>query len=73
MKTITFDPHSSFIEEARYTTENQTLRLRMNGYWYYYIGITRQKVGRFKNAVSRGGYYVSKIKGQYKMIRRKVR
>ena len=73
MKATTFNPHSSFIAEARYTEENQTLRLQIHGYWYYYIGVTKQKVGRFKNASSRGTYFAKYIKGQYKVIRRRVR
>ena len=70
-KEITID--SSFIKSASYNETKQSLRLEIGDYFYYYIGITKQKLARFRNASSRGKYYVQNIKGQYKVIRRKAK
>ena len=67
-----FDPHSSFIKEVQYTESTQTLRLKMNGHFYYYVGVTKQKLARFKKATSRGAYFSRYIKGQYKSHKRKA-
>lgn len=69
----TINPHSSFIEEAKYEEKTKTLRLKIGGAFYYYMGVTKQKFGRFRNAVSRGTYYSQFIKGKYKTIKRRVR
>jgi len=65
--------HSSFIVGAVYNEEKQCLRLQIHSTYYYYYGITRQKVARFKNAESKGKYFIAYIKGQYDMVKRKMR
>ena len=65
--------HSSFIMSAVYNVENQCLRLEIHETYYYFYGITRQKVSRFKKAQSKGKYFIRYIKGQYDVLKRKVR
>lgn len=65
--------HSSFIVGAAYNEEKQCLRLQIHSTYYYYYGITRQKVARFKKAESKGKYFIAYIKGQYDMVKRKMR
>ena len=65
--------HSSFIMGAAYNEEKQCLRLEIHSTYYYYYGVTRQKVSRFKKAHSKGKYFISYIKGQYEVIKRKMR
>ena len=62
---------STFISGAAYDETKQTLRIRIEDTFYYYLGVTRQKVARFKNAASKGSYFVKHIKGQYEVKRRK--
>lgn len=72
MKTIpTAD--SSFLKQAAYSEQKQCLRILINSTYYYYYGITIQKVYRLKNAVSAGKYFCQHIKGQYKCIKRAKR
>ena len=63
---------SLFINEAVYFVEKQVLRLQMGKFFYYYYGVTQQKVNRFKNAHSKGKYFCTYIKGQYEMAKRKL-
>lgn len=65
--------HSSFIKSAEYNEELQRLRIQIGDYWYFYYGITRQKIARFKRATSKGSYFCRYIKGRYKSIKRKVK
>lgn len=65
--------HSSFIDGAVYNEDKQYLRLTIHSTYYYYYGITRQKVSRFKKAESKGKYFISFIKGRYEMTKRKMR
>lgn len=65
--------HSSFIVGAEYNEEKQCLRLQIHSTYYYYYGITRRKVARFKKAESKGKYFISFIKGRYEMTKRKIR
>lgn len=62
--------HSSFIKSAEYNEELQRLRIEIGNYWYYYYGITRQKINRFKKSASKGSYFCKYIKGKYKVKRR---
>jgi hypothetical protein len=64
--------HSSFIKSATYNEAKQVLRLEMGNNWYYYYGVTMQKVNRFKKAASKGQYFCKYIKGQYEMAKRKT-
>ena len=66
-----FDTHSSFLGMARYDETKETLRLEIGDYWYYYYGVTKQKVTRFRKATSRGKYFIGYIKGRYDSKRRK--
>lgn len=72
MKTINLNVHSSFIVEAVYNEAKQVLRIQISDTWYYYYGVTRQKVARFSNAYSKGQYFCKYIKGQYDMAKRKI-
>lgn len=65
--------HSSFIKAAMYNEEKQMLRIEIGNYWYYYYGITRQKISRFKKAHSKGQYFCKFIKGHYESLKRKIR
>ena len=62
--------HSSFIKSAMYNEDKQSLRIEIGNYWYYYYGITRQKINRFKKSASKGSYFCKYIKGKYKVKRR---
>ena len=70
---ITISVHSSFIDSAVYNEDKQSLRIEIKGFWYYYYGVTRQKVSRFKKAESKGKYFIRFIKGQYDVLKRKTR
>lgn len=65
--------HSSFIKSAEYSENNQRLRLEIGEHWYYYYGVTKQKINRFKKATSKGKYFCTYIKGKYKVLKRKIR
>lgn len=65
--------HSSFIKSAEYNEELQRLRIEIGNHWYYYYGITKQKISRFKKAASKGQYFCKYIKGQYKTIKRVIK
>lgn len=65
--------HSSFIMSAAYNEDKQCLRLEIHSTYYYYYGVTRQKVSRFKKAESKGKYFIRFIKGQYEVLKRKAR
>jgi hypothetical protein len=69
METIT--TNSSFITDIRFEAETNKLRITINGMFYYYEGITRQKVSRLKKAVSMGRYFSKYIKGKYPVTKRK--
>lgn len=64
---------SSFIVSAAYDEGKELLRLEMGDSWYYYYGITKLKMARFKKAISKGTYFCKYIKGKYKVIKRKIR
>lgn len=64
---------SSFIKSAVYDEEKRSLRLEIGESWYYYIGVTRQKVARFKNSASKGAYFSRYIKDKYEYFKRRVR
>ena len=65
--------HSSFIMSAAYNEDKQCLRLEIHSTYYYYYGVTRQKVSRFKKAESKGKYFIRFITGQYDVLKRKTR
>lgn len=73
MSVVSISVHSSFIKSAVYNEEKQSLRIEIGEYWYYYYGVTKQKIGRFKNAASKGQYFCRYIKGQYKSVKRILR
>lgn len=64
---------SSFIEGLQYNEESQRLRVEIGNICYFYYGITKQKVARLKKATSKGWYFCTHIKGQYKTIKRRIR
>ena len=65
--------HSSFIKSAAYNEAKQSLRIEIGNTWYYYYGVTKQKINRFKKAASKGQYFCKYIKGQYKTLKRAIR
>ena len=65
--------NSSFIRSASYNEDTQCLRILISRTYYYYYGVTKQKVARFKNATSKGKYFCTYIKGKYESKRRKQR
>lgn len=69
---ITLSVHSSFIVSAAYNEERQWLRIQIGNRFYYYHGVTMQKVARFKKAASKGSYFCNYIKGKYQMTTRKM-
>ena len=73
MSTMNISVHSSFIESAMYNEEKKFLRVGIKGFWYYYYGITMQKMFRFRKAHSKGQYFCKYIKGQYEVVKRKMR
>ena len=73
MRATVISVHSSFIKSAVYNEDRQSLRIEIGNTWYYYYGVTKQKIGRFKKAASKGQYFCNYIKGQYRTIKRKVR
>ncbi len=73
MSAVSISVHSSFIKSAVYNEEKQSLRIEIGEHWYYYYGVTKQKIGRFKNAASKGQYFCKYIKGQYKSVKRILR
>lgn len=73
MATITISVHSSFIKSAMYNEDKQSLRIEIGNSWYYYYGVTKQKVSRFKKAASKGQYFCNCIKGRYRTIKRTAR
>lgn len=73
MKQVNLHVHSSFIVEALYNETKQVLRLQIKSTWYYYYGITPQKVARFKKAKSKGRYFIQYIKGKYEMAKRSIK
>lgn len=73
MGAITISVHSSFIKSAVYNEEKQSLRIEIGNAWYYYYGVTKQKISRFKKAASKGKYFCSHIKGQYKTVKRTIK
>ncbi len=64
---------SSFIGGLQYNEESQRLRVEIGNTWYYYYGVTKQKVARLKKAASKGSYFCKYIKGQYKTIKRRIK
>lgn len=72
MAQVSISVHSSFIKSAVYNMEKEVLRLEMGNHWYYYYGITQQKLARFKKAHSKGQYFINYIKGKYETSKRKV-
>lgn len=70
---ITISVHNSFIDSAVYNEEKQSLRIEIKGFWYYYYGVTIQKMYRFRKAHSKGQYFCQHIKGKYEMAKRSIR
>ena len=70
--TQTIHTHSSFLGDAVYNEEKQSLRIQIGQVWYYYYGVTMQKIARFKKAQSKGKYYCKYIKGKYEMAKRSI-
>ena len=64
---------SSFIEAIQYNVDAQRLKVIIGGTAYFYYGITKQKVARLKRATSKGWYFCTHIKGQYKTIKRRIK
>lgn len=73
MSIMIINVHSSFIKSAVYNEAKQSLRIEIGNTWYYYYGITKQKISRFKKAISKGRYFCKYIKGQYKTIKRTIK
>lgn len=65
--------HSSFIKSAAYNEDKEFLRLEIGYAWYYFYGVTKQKVARFKKAASKGKYFCTYIKGKHRTVKRKIR
>lgn len=64
---------SSFIEAIQYNVDAQRLKIIIGNTAYFYYGITKQKVSRLKRATSKGWYFCTHIKGQYKTIKRRIK
>lgn len=64
---------SSFIKSATYHKDKKRLDIQIGEMIYCYYGVTSQKVAMFKRSISKGSYYATKIKGHYKVIRRKLK
>lgn len=62
--------HSSFIKSAVYDETKKRLRIEIGNTWYYYYGVTKWTISRFKSASSKGRFFCSRIKGQYRMMKR---
>lgn len=62
--------HSSFIKSAVYNEDKKRLRIEISNTWYYYYGVTKWTIFRFKLASSKGRFFCSHIKGQYRMMKR---
>ena len=69
----TIKVHSSFIDAIQYSADAQRLKVVIGSTAYFYYGITKQKVARLKRATSKGSYFCRYIKGQYKMIKRRIK
>lgn len=69
----TIKVHSSFIDAIQYNVDAQRLKVIIGNVAYFYYGITKQKVTRLKKATSKGSYFCRYIKGQYKMIKRRIK
>lgn len=57
MSSMVISVHSSFIKSAVYNEDKQSLRIEIGNSWYYYYGVTKQKINRFKKAASKGQCY----------------
>ena len=64
---------SSFIGAIQYNVDSQRLKIVIGSTAYFYYGITKQKVARLKKATSKGWYFCTHIKGQYKTIKRRIK
>lgn len=73
MSEMVISVHSSFIKSAVYNEAKQSLRIEIGTSWYYYYGVNKQKINRFKKAASKGKYFCNYIKGRYKTIKRTIR
>lgn len=73
MSSMVISVHSSFIKSAVYNEVKQSLRIEIGNSWYYYYGITKQKISRFKKSASKGQYFCKYIKGKYKVIKRRLK
>lgn len=73
MSAMVISVHSSFIKSAVYNEAKQSLRVEIGNTWYYYYGVTKQKIGRFKRSESKGKYFCNYIKGRYKTTKRKIK
>ncbi len=56
---------SSFIENAEYNTDDQTLILNLDGTEYQYENVPEEVAEELEDAYSVGEYYNENIKGQY--------
>ena len=56
---------SSFIENAEYNTDDQTLILNLDGTEYQYENVPEEVAEELEDAYSAGEYYNENIKGQY--------
>lgn len=63
---------SSFIKSMQYDRDAERLRVEIGDTWYYYYGVTKQKVARLKKAASKGRYFCQYIKGKYKTAKRRI-
>ena len=72
MATLTISVHSSFIKSAVYNEDKQSLRIEIGNTWYYFYGVTKQKVARFRKAASKGQYFCKYIKGKYETMKRRA-
>lgn len=73
MSAMNISVHSSFIKSAVYNETKQTLRIEIGNYWYYFYGVTKQKINRFKKSASKGSYFCRYIKDKYETVKRKAR
>lgn len=64
--------YSSFIKAVRYDEAKQILRVHIGNHYYYYYGVSLQKIYRFRKAESKGQYFCAYIKGHYESTKRRT-
>lgn len=69
--TTQIEMYGSFLEEAVYDEIKKVLRIKIGSTFYYYHGVTKIRIAKFKKAVSKGSYYCKFIKGKYETTKRK--